>query len=53
MLWCVEFPEAKCDYPAHFEYIEGVRREYNVSGHKVDDPPTMPVVKYDRRYSDR
>lgn len=49
VLWCLEFPEAKCDYPAHFEYIDGVRREYNVSGHKVDDPPKLPVPRYDRR----
>jgi hypothetical protein len=50
VLWCVEFPEARCDYPAHFDYIDRVRREYNRDGHKVDDPPQAPVLKYDRRY---
>jgi hypothetical protein len=46
VLWCVEFPEAKCDYPAHFDYINLVRREYNRSGHKVDEPPRVPCVRY-------
>jgi len=49
VLWCVEFPEAKCDYPAHFDYIDLVRREYNRTGHKVDDPPHTRCVKYERR----
>ena len=47
VLWCVEFPEAKCDYPAHFDYIDVVRREYNRSGHKVDEPPQTPCIGYD------
>ena len=43
VLWCVEFPEAKCDYPSHFDYIDAVRREYNRTGHKVRKPP-RPVI---------
>lgn len=46
VLWMVEFPDAKCDYASHFDYIDSVRNEYNRTGHKVDDPPTVPCVGY-------
>jgi hypothetical protein len=49
VLWSVEFPEAKCDYAMHLEYIDSVRRGYNRSGHKVDAAPRTPCVRYDRR----
>jgi len=49
VLWMLEFPDAKCDYAVHFEYIDGVRREYNRNGHRVDDRPMVPCVAYRRR----
>ena len=48
VLWCVEFPQAKCDYPVHLDYIDAVRREYNRFGHKVDTPPKTPCLQHER-----
>jgi len=33
---------------AHLDYIDAVRREYNRTGHKVDEPPKVPCVGYAR-----
>lgn len=46
VIWMVEFPDAKCDYATHFDYIDLVRTEYNRNGHKVDDPPAEPCFGY-------
>lgn len=53
VLWCVEFPEARCDYPAHLDYIHAVRLEYNRSGHNVDSPPNVPCIGYGRSSNQR
>ena len=48
VLWCVEFPDAKSDYPAHLDYIDSTRRDYNAGKHQAP-PPRVPCVSYDRR----
>jgi hypothetical protein len=48
VLWCVEFPDAKCDYPSHSDYIASTRRDYNAGKHQAPAPAT-PCVAYDRR----
>jgi len=48
VLWCVEFPDAKSDYPAHLDYIDSTRRDYNAGKHQAP-APTVSCVAYDRR----
>lgn len=45
VLWCVEFPDAKSDYPARSHYIASTRREYNAGRHQ-GPAPTVPCVQY-------
>jgi hypothetical protein len=47
VLWCVEFPDAKSDYPAHLDYIDSTRRDYNAGNHQAP-APRVPCVAYDR-----
>ena len=48
VLWCVECPYAKSDYPAHSNYIASTRHDYNAGRHQAPAPAT-PCVAYDRR----
>lgn len=48
VLWSVEFPDAKCDYATHLEYIASTRRDYNAGRHQAD-APLVPCISYDRR----
>ena len=47
VLWCVEFPDAKSDYPEKRHYIASTRRDYNSGRHQADAPATL-CVGYDR-----
>jgi hypothetical protein len=48
VLWTVEFPNAKSDYPAHLDYMESTRRDYNAGRHQAA-APEIACVAYDRR----
>lgn len=47
VLWCVEFPDARCDYAAKHHYIASTRREYNAGRHQAD-APAVPSIAYER-----
>jgi hypothetical protein len=46
VLWCIEFPDARSDYPARWHYIASTRREYNTGRHQAP-APAIPCVGYD------
>jgi hypothetical protein len=48
VLWCVEFPDARCDYADKRHYIAATRREYNAGRHQAD-APAVPSIAYQRR----
>jgi hypothetical protein len=48
VLWCVEFPDSKSDYPLHLDYVASTREDYNAGRHQ-NDRPAEPCVAYDRR----
>jgi hypothetical protein len=47
VLWCLEFPDARCDYAERFHYVASTRREYNAGRHGAPAPST-PSVAYQR-----
>jgi hypothetical protein len=46
VLWCVEFPDARSDYPEKRHYIASTRRDYNNGRHQAPSPGE-PCVAYD------
>jgi hypothetical protein len=47
VLWCVELPDARCDYADKHHYIASTRREYNAGRHQAD-APSVPSIAYFR-----
>jgi hypothetical protein len=48
VLWCVEFPDARCDYAEKSHYVASTRREYNAGRHQAK-APAEPSVAYRER----
>ena len=46
VLWCVEFPDAKSDYPEKRHYIASTRNDYNKGTHQAS-APNVPCIAYD------
>jgi hypothetical protein len=46
VLWCLEFPDARCDYPEKRRYIASTRRDYNQGRHQAP-APLVPCAGYD------
>jgi hypothetical protein len=46
VLWCIEFPDARSDYPDKWHYIASTRGEYNRGRHQAP-APSVPCVGYD------
>ncbi len=47
VLWCLEFPNARCDYADRHRYVASTRTEYNAGRHQAP-PPGNPSVAYSR-----
>ncbi len=47
VLWCLEFPDARCDYAERHHYVASARTEYNAGRHQ-SEPPAIPSIAYDR-----
>jgi len=47
VLWCLEFPNARCDYADRHRYVASTRTEYNAGRHQAS-PPEHPSIAYNR-----
>jgi hypothetical protein len=47
VLWCLELPNARCDYAKQHRYVASTRTAYNAGRHQ-SLPPKIPSVAYDR-----